>query len=183
MVYINLFNYIMSDILVDLSVVFSDVCKFGLRCPDQKCGLFHPSGWNWRRNVVCPQKDSCRKWSCQHCHARGHVPIDRKSCVSGVRCPNRLCADKHPVEWDWQKNTECSEQYCFTKNCPFMHSSKQNTHVCTMCCLQKENAYQRHGYIYCSEDCYDDHIQRQIEDYKDRKYERYEGRNRGRGYW
>jgi len=171
----------MTDISIDLSVVFCDVCKFGIRCPYQGCGLFHPSGWNWRRNIVCPQKDGCRKWSCQHRHARGHIPIDRKPCVTGMKCPDRLCAKSHPVGWDWQKNTECSELLCFVKFCPFMHSSKQNTHVCIECGMHKDDLYRRYGYIYCSEGCYYEHVERQIQDHKDDMRNKEFGR-RGR-YW
>jgi integrase len=47
-----------------------------------------------------------------------------------------------------------------------MHSSKQNTHVCTICCLQKDNAYQRYQRVLLTQD----QVRRLLQEGKDRAH-------------
>lgn len=186
----------MTSCFIDLTDVFCDVCKLGIRCPDVKCGLFHPEGWNWRRNVMCPSRAACRKWGCQFWHQRGHVPIERKDCESGTECSHRLCADKHPVGWDWHKNFECPTKTCYTKDCLFKHSTGQKLCLCHGCQKMKEPGLVIDDQNYCSQACnvdmiermaaavvYQRRVRRHRRRYDEDAYDRYERRHRRGEDW
>jgi len=153
---------------ISLSGFFLDQCSKGLRCPDKHCGLFHPFGWNWRRNVICPEKDKCRKWGCQYWHQHGHVPIDRVDCPDGEMCSHRFCSKKHPFGWNWLKNTECTSVICYDKSCPCMHNSGQKECMCHYCNQVKEPGIRMQGNNYCSQECYNILLKIQIE--QNRRY-------------
>ncbi len=124
--------------MTEMIDIFSDECSLGLRCPTQHCGLFHPTGWNWRRNVPCPSKAGCRTWACQYWHHRGHAPINREKCPRGLLCPHTLCGLDHGIGWDWRKNTECSTEICYNKFCVFKHTNGQKLCRCQGCFKVKE---------------------------------------------
>ena len=149
--------------MTEMFDIFSDECIFGLRCSSQRCGLFHPTGWNFRRNIPCPRKAECRVWACQHWHHRGHAPIDREKCPLGLLCPNSGCGLDHGIGWDWRKNTECDTISCYNKACIFMHTKGQKSCRCVECkktkepfnCVISEEEKSETHLRYCSQKCHD----------------------------
>ena len=74
--------------------IFCYICKLGIGCDNEHCGLIHPSKWIWKANVICPSRPICRELECQFSHQYG--PFDHKV-KSGIIL-ERTIAERKAIE-------------------------------------------------------------------------------------